>query len=101
MPRPLRPEEELARRIARRHLGVECFQHDDGQSAGLFDLRVGESKQPSIAIEVTGAVDGLFTQTWNSGPAKGALRPGVPDNWVLEIRPGASAKRLKASIVEL
>jgi hypothetical protein len=60
----------------------------------MFDLRVGSADRPSHAIEVTAAIDELFTKTWNTGPAKGPMSPGIPDDWMIEIRPGTDIKRL-------
>src|SRR3954471_9315290 len=66
----LRKEEEWARRIVAAHLSRHVCANDDGTEPGMYDLRVGRTNAPDIAIEVSAAVDELRTQTWNTGPAE-------------------------------
>lgn len=74
-------------------LGRAVEQHDDNSGPGMYDLRVGPEANPDIAIEVTGAVDRTFAETWNSGPAKGPKQWALVGDWAvqLKIRPDLNA----------
>ena len=63
--------EEWARQIIERVLKQAAFINDDGSQNSMYDLRVGPPDKPLITIEVGGAVDSSFTETWNVGPARG------------------------------
>ena len=78
--------EEWARRIVEKDLKRAVVVNDDNSAPGMYDLRVGPADAPEIAIECVGAVDAAFTETWNMGPAKGALQLTVRGNWTVEIR---------------
>lgn len=64
----------------------------------MHDLRVGPRSAPAIAIEVTGAIDELSTQTWNTGPGRGSWSIPVPGNWMLTLAPGANIKGLRRTL---
>jgi hypothetical protein len=91
--RTLRPEEDWAQKVIALALGRAVEQHDDNSGPSMYDLRVGPEANPDIAIEVTGAVDRKFAQTWNSGPAKGPKQWALVRDWAvqLEIRPDLKA----------
>ncbi len=80
--------EAWAKAVVERALGVSVVIHDDGSAASMYDLRVGPADAPEMAIEVSGAVDSLQTQTWNTGPAKGAVQLPIQGDWVVTVEPG-------------
>jgi hypothetical protein len=83
--------EEWARRIVSLALVVTVEHHDDGSEASMYDLRVGSAASPSLAVEVVGAVDPLWTETWNVGPGRKVLRPpSVRGEWSISIVPGTN-----------
>lgn len=75
--------------------------HDDGRAPSMYDLRVGPADAPEVAIECVGAVDPVFTETWNVGPAKGPLLLDVTGNWHVVIAPEASVKAVKLHVERL
>lgn len=87
--------EELPRRIFERALGRAVVIHDDNSQPNMVDLRVGPADAPEIAIECTGAVDPVFTETWNIGPARGPLQLNVGGNWSVYITHSANIKSIK------
>lgn len=93
-----RPEEEWARRVIAAELRCLVEFHDDGSEDGMYDLRVGDSSSPRIAIEVTAAVDRLRTETWKAGPGQGPWRLAVPGNWIVILSDGANIKRLRREL---
>lgn len=95
------PGEEWARRIVQEELGKTVHLNDDGRSPSLYDLRIGSADCPDVAIEVTGAVDQQFTETWNIGPAKGPLHLGISGDWTLEIATNCRVKKLHAEVESL
>lgn len=68
----------------------------------MYDLRIGPAEAPLVAVEVTGAVDELWTQTWNTGPARGriALQAGA-GRWTVSVEPGSNIKRLQRELPAL
>ena len=60
----------------------------------MYDLRVGPEASPDIAIEVTGAVDRKFAQTWNSGPAKGPKQWPLVGDWAVQLEIRADLKAI-------
>ena len=93
--------EEWARRIIENELGRSVALNDDNSTAGMYDLRIGASDTPEIAIECVGAVDPILTETWNVGPAKGPLDLPIPGDWTVIISPGAWVKVLQQEIGSL
>jgi hypothetical protein len=93
--------EEWARRIIERELGRSVALNDDNSQAGMYDLRIGVSDTPEIAIECVGAVDSIFTEAWNIGPAKGPLYCPLAGNWTVIISRGARVKVIKQEIGSL
>lgn len=95
----LRPEEVWAQRIISQHLDIEVVVNDDGSAESMYDLRVGEPATPLLAIEVTAAIDQLWTQTWNAGPAKGSFTAAeVQGDWFVELVPGAHANTVRKRV---
>jgi hypothetical protein len=90
--------EEMAREILERVLGQFTVVNDDGRVDSMYDLRIGPSDKPLIAIEVVGAVDQKFTETWNVGPSRGPFKLTVQGDWSITIKPGAHIKTLKKRI---
>jgi hypothetical protein len=90
--------EEWARRIIEHELGRSVALNDDNSKAGMYDLRVGASDTPEIAIECVGAVDSILTETWNIGPAKGPLNLPLAGDWTVTISRGARVKVIQQEI---
>jgi hypothetical protein len=90
--------EEWAQRIIQHALGRVVHINDDNSMPGMYDLRIGSPDAPDIAIEVVGAVDSTYTETWNVGPAKGSLSLTVAGNWTIEISPRARVKTVKQGL---
>ena len=67
----------------------------------MYDLRVGSADAPDIAIECTGAVDRIRTETWNIGPARGPLSLALTGDWDVVLKPGARVKPIIAQIEAL
>lgn len=87
--------EEWARRIVEKEVGRTVVINDDGSAPSMYDLRVGPPDAPEVAIECIGAVDPIYTETWNIGPAKGPLKLSLEGDWNLTIAPTASLKAIK------
>ena len=90
--------EEWARRIIENELGRSVALNDDNSKAGMYDLRIGSSDTPEIAIECVGAVDSTLTETWNIGPAMGPLYRPLAGDWTVTISRGARIKAIKQEI---
>lgn len=93
--------EECARRIIQRELGRGVALHDDGSRPSMYDLRVGASKSPDIAIECVGAVDQQRTETWNVGPARGSFPVSQGGTWHVVLRPDAVVKDVRSALPDL
>lgn len=93
--------EEWARRIVQKELKRKVELNDDGSKPGMYDLRIGLSNEPEVAIECVGAVDQAFTETWNVGPAKGPLDVSVKGDWIITIKAGARVKVIKQRVEQL
>jgi len=61
----------------------------------MYDLRVGNTVAPEIAIECVGAVDDLRTETWNIGPAQGPLSLNLSSDWYVVLKPQARVKEIR------
>ncbi|MGH9033193.1 MAG: hypothetical protein ACRDZV_13790, partial [Acidimicrobiia bacterium] len=96
--RGLRAEEVWAQRIIAHVLGLEVAQNDDNREAGMYDLRVGSAEDPAMAIEVTAAVDNVFTATWNSGPAHGPKQWQLVGDWTVQLERSANVKQIEAQL---
>jgi hypothetical protein len=93
--------EEFARRIIEKELKRAVVKHDDNSAPGMYDLRIGPPDAPEIAIECVGAVDPIFTETWNVGPARGPLELSIKGDWTVVISPHASVNMVKQHIERL
>jgi hypothetical protein len=93
--------EEWARRIIENELGRSVALNDDNSKAGMYDLRIGATDTPEIAIECVGVVDSILTETWNIGPAKGPLYRPLAGDWTVTISRGARVKVIKQKIGSL
>lgn len=56
---------------------------------------------PKSLLKCVGAVNRMYTETWNVGPAKGSLTLPVAGNWTVEISPEARVKRVKQRLPQL
>jgi hypothetical protein len=95
----MRGEEMWAQQLIALALGVDVHGHDDNSAQSMYDLRVGPSEAPEIAIEVVGAVDREWTETWNVGPAVRGKRWNVVGDWMITIRPGTRIKTLQRELL--
>jgi hypothetical protein len=93
--------EEWARRIAQKQLERIVEKNDDGRLPGMYDLRIGSVDAPEVAIECVGAVDSVFTETWNVGPARGPLSLEVQGDWNIEIAATARVKKVRQNLQRL
>ena len=93
--------EEWARRIVQKALNRAVHLHDDNSQPSMYDLRIGPADAPQVAIECVGAVNRMYTETWNVGPAKGSFTLPVAGNWTVEISPEARVKRVKQHLPQL
>jgi hypothetical protein len=93
--------EEWARRIVEKQLRCPVSINDDGSAPGMYDLRVGQADAPEVAIECVGAVDSIFTETWNVGPAKGPLALACAGDWTVEIAATARVKAVRKHLERL
>jgi len=93
---------EQAKKIIQNELKKNVEINDDGTKPKMYDLRVGSSEKPEIAIEVTGAVNEEFTKTWNIGPAKGPLQfSSIQGDWVIEIAVETQIREFKQNIPQI
>jgi hypothetical protein len=90
--------ESYAKYIVEREIQRPVVVYDDGSRPSMYDLRVGDADAPDIAIECTGAVDRIRTETWNIGPARGPLFFSLAGDWNVELKPCARVKPLLAQI---
>lgn len=86
-----------AREVVSRALGRPVHVHDDGSQPAMFDLRIGPAHAPEIAIEVAGAVDPIFTETWNVGPARGPIQVEADGDWLVVVRSGADLRAIRSA----
>ena len=93
--------EEWARCIVQKQLKRAVRFHDDGSMPSMYDLRVGPSDAPEVAIECVGAGDSQSTETWNVGPAKGPFTFLVKGDWIITINAEARVKVIKQRIEQL
>src|SRR5688500_3859844 len=87
--------EEFARRVIAYATSSTVVHHDDGSLPSMYDLRVGPSEAPDVAIECVRAVDPIGTATWNEGPGRGPLRYDLHGNWHVVLSRTARVKRVK------
>jgi hypothetical protein len=67
----------------------------------MYDLRLGHAEAPEVAIACVGAVDSIFTETWNVGPAKGPLALACAGDWTVEIAATARVKAVRGRLERL
>ena len=96
-------EEELARlrfaqRILERELEHDVIINDDNSVSGMYDLRIGSSETPEIAVECVGAVDQPYTEAWNIGPAKGPLLCSITGDWKIVITKETRVNKIKQHV---
>jgi hypothetical protein len=93
--------EEWARRILEKKLKRDVVINDDGSKDGMYDLRVGPADAPEMAVECVAAVDPIFTETWNLGPAKGPLELTLEGDWSITLTPSARVNVIKQRVEPL
>jgi hypothetical protein len=84
-----------------KELGRTVVINDDGSAPRMYDLRIGPPDRPEFAIECIGAVDPIFTETWNIGPARGALSLPVEGDWNVEIAATARVNTIRKKLQRL
>jgi hypothetical protein len=90
--------EQWAQQIIEKELNCPVVVHDDGSQPSMYDLRIGAVEAPDVAIECVGAVDSVFTETWNVGPGKGPLRLAVKGDWTIGIAWDAHVRTIRQRI---
>lgn len=94
----IRPEEARAQRLIAATLGRTVHLHDDGSANSMYDLRIGPSDRPQVAIEVIGAVNPDYTRTWNTGAARGPITTTGRAEWLIFLADGTVVERLRRRI---
>jgi hypothetical protein len=100
----LRGEEQWAAAcIAQELQGAEVRQHDDGSTAGMYDLDVYCDGQLLAAVEVTAAADSASIELWKLVNDEGErwVEPALDGGWTVSILPSARAKKLKSGLPTL
>jgi hypothetical protein len=87
-----------AQQIIEEELNCPVVFHDDGSQPSMYDLRIGAVESPGVAIECVGAVDSVFTETWNVGPDRGPLRLAVKGDWRIGIAREAHIRTIRKHI---
>jgi hypothetical protein len=90
--------ERWAQQIIQKELNHPVVIHDDGSQPSMYDLRIGAVEAPDVAIECVGAVDSVFTETWNVGPGKGSFSLAVKGDWRIGIARKARIRTIKRRI---
>jgi hypothetical protein len=67
----------------------------------MYDLRIGLVDAPDVAIECVGAVDPIFTETWNISAGQGPLKLSVQGDWIVSISSKARLKSIKHPLERL
>lgn len=95
--------EEWARRVLAVALDAEVVHHDDNSQPSMYDLRVGPASMPSRVVEVVGAVDESWAETWSVGPGRSAIRPlpSIAGRWTASLEAGAHVKTLMRELPSL
>lgn len=96
-----RAEEEWARRIVEKELKRTVVINDDGSAPSMYDLRIGPPDAPEVAIECIRAVDPIYTETWNIGPAKGSMQLSINGDWTVVIAPTARVNIVRQHIEQI
>ncbi len=99
----LRPDEEWARQLIELELSACAKQHDDGSQPGMFDLTVDLADGGTAAVEVTSAADPQSIALWKLVNADDDrwIDKRLRGRWTVHVRPGTSAKRLRAELPRL
>jgi hypothetical protein len=92
---------QWAQHIVTRALNRPVELHDTNKLPGMFDLRIGPVDAPDMAIEVVGAVDSVYTETWNHGPARGPLQLDIRGDWMVIITPNTRLRTFRQEIEPL
>jgi hypothetical protein len=90
--------EERARQIVSQELRRDVACNDDGSGPSMYDLRIGPAEAPETAIECVGAVNQVWTETWNVGPARDPLQLSVRGDWEVVVASGTRIKQIKQHI---
>lgn len=97
--------EQWAQQIIKKVLDCPVVVHDDGSQPSMYDLRIGAVEAPEVAIECVGAVDSVFTETWNVGPGRGPLHLTLKGDWIIgiarETRIGKFRQRIEPILQKL
>lgn len=89
---------QWARVIIEHELNRPVALHDDGSQPSMYDLRIGPVDSPEMAIEVVGALDAQFSETWNVGPAREPLRLRIEGDWIIAPSRDASVRTIKQRV---
>jgi hypothetical protein len=83
-------------------LGLPVVRHDDGSTAGMYDLTI-DPKGRKGAVEVTACADPESTETWNLMNSRGEawLVDGLRGGWLVTVLPSCRVRQLKAQLPTL
>ncbi|MDP9386835.1 MAG: hypothetical protein M3Q48_02625 [Actinomycetota bacterium] len=99
MSKTLRPEEEWARLMIEKALGVPVVQHDDGSRPAMHDLDILHDDRSVAAVEITAAADAPSIELWNIMNSGGRWQvEGLEGGWSVALDPCARARRLKREL---
>jgi hypothetical protein len=87
-----------AQQIIQKELKSIVSINDDGSKPGMYDLRIGPIELPAVAIECVGAVDPVYAETWNIGPARGPMELKLNGDWIVTISVNAQIKTLRKNL---
>lgn len=76
---------------------VEVCQHDDGSTAGMYDLAMFRDDALVAAVEVTAAADGESIALWNlmNGGHNRWQEADLVGGWFVTLHPSARGKALR------
>lgn len=94
-------EEEWARRILEQELRRNVVLNDDNSANSIYDLRIGPADAPEMAIECVSAIDPVFAETWNVGPAQEPIQLSIIGDWQVVIVKEAKVNRIRQRIERL
>jgi len=82
---------------------VEVCQHDDGSTAGMYDLAMFRDDALVAAVEVTAAADGESIALWNlmNGGHNRWQEADLVGGWFVTLHPSARAKALRRHLPDL
>lgn len=99
----LRDEEEWARSLVERELGVPVVQHDDGSRDGMHDLDIIYKDGSIAAMEVTAAADAETIELWQklNGGDELHVVEGLHGGWLVQFDSSVRVNRVLREVETL